>query len=63
MKQGQKVFWSPSASTNKAIRDTSSVLEFTKGWGHKEIPAETHPTAGLELRRSPIQVLTKPIAA
>ena len=40
----------------KAIRDTSA-LEFTKVWGHKGIPTETHPTADVEFRQSPIQVL------
>ena len=42
----------------KAIRDASSALELTKVWLHKEIPTQTHPTDGLEPRRSPIQVLT-----
>ena len=41
----------------KAIRDTSSALQFMKVRGHKEIPTQTHPTAGLELRSSPSQVL------
>ena len=41
----------------KAIRDMSSALEFTIVWWHKEIETQTHPTAGLELRRSLIQVL------
>ena len=36
----------------KTIGDMSSALVFTKVWGHKEIPTQTHPTAGLELRRS-----------
>ena len=41
----------------------SSALEFMKVWGHKEIPTQTHPTAGLELRQLRIQELMYPIAA
>ena len=40
------------------VQSHQKALEFTKVWLHKEIPTQTHPTAGLELRQSPIQVLT-----
>ena len=56
-KTRQKGVLIPKCKGN-AIRDVSSALELTKVWGHKEIPTEAHPTGGLELRRSPIQVLT-----
>ena len=41
-----------------AIRDTSSALEFMKVWRQKKIPTHTYPITGVELRRSPIPVLT-----
>ena len=55
--QGQKVFRSTYLSCT-AIRDMSSALEFINVWRHKEIPTQTHPITGLEVRRSPIPVLT-----
>ena len=38
------------------IKNTSSALELMKVWRQEEIPTQTHPIAGVELRRSPIQV-------
>ena len=40
----------------------SSALEFIKVWRQEEIPTQTHPIVGVELRQSPIPVLTQPIA-
>ena len=46
-KQGWKVFWSTCVNS-KAIKDTSSVLEFLQVWGQKEIPSCLHPITGLD---------------
>ena len=52
-----KVLWSTCVSF-AAIRNTSGAQEFMKVWRQKEILTQTPPIAGLELKWSPIQVLT-----
>ena len=47
--QGGKSFGQYTQAAN-AIRDMSIAVELTKVWQQKEIPAQTHPTAGLALR-------------
>ena len=51
--QGQKVFWSHAKPS-----ETQVVHYNLRKSGDTEIPTQTHPTADLELRSSPSQVLT-----